>query len=115
MTQLSKQIHLLILAALLVSIGMAPAAAQGTFEEVSTEDTLYIRGLISKVYPDTMQISIKPAKGKRVRVTIDPDTIIEGVSQIDELEKEQQVKVWYSPHDGNNRAIKIKKMMDLGC
>ena len=62
MTQLSKQIHLLILAVLLVCIGIAPAAAQGTFEEVSTEDKLYIRGLISKVYPDTMQISIKPAK-----------------------------------------------------
>lgn len=115
MRELSKKIQLLILMTLLACVGISPAVAQGTFEEMSTEDMRYVRGLISKVYPDTMQISVKPAKGKRVRVTIDPDTIIEGVSQVDELEKEQQVKVWYSPDNGNNRAVKIKKMMDLGC
>jgi hypothetical protein len=92
-----------------------PIMANNTLEEVSTEDTLYVRGLVSKVYLDKMQISVRPPKGKSVRISIDPDTILEGVSQIDEFEKEQQVKVWYSADDDNNRAIKIIKMLELGC
>jgi hypothetical protein len=76
---------------------------------------LYVRGLISKVYPDRMEIAIRPPKGRVVRVALVPDTILTGVSRIDELEKEQQVKVWYSTEDGNNRAIRIEKMMELGC
>ncbi len=90
-------------------------AADDSFEEMSTEERLFVRGLISKVYPERMQISIRPAKGSLVRVSIDSDTILEGVSRIDELEKEQQVKVWYAPDDDNNRALKIVKMMELGC
>ena len=34
---------------------------------------------------------------------------------IDEFKKEQQVKVWYSLDEESNRAIKIIKMMELGC
>ena len=92
-----------------------PLAAQEMFEEMSTEDMLYVRGLVSKVDLAKMQISVKPAKGERVRITIDPDTQLDGVSQIDEFEKEQQVKVWYSIDNDTNRAIRIKKMMELGC
>ena len=89
--------------------------ANETLEEVSTEDTLYVRGLVSKVYLDKMQISVRPPKGELIRISIDPETILEGVSQIDEFEKEQQVKVWYSVDEDNNRAIKIIKMLELGC
>jgi hypothetical protein len=85
------------------------------FEEMSTEGMLYTRGLISSVYLDKMQISVRPPKEKRIIITIDPDTIFEGVKRIDELQKKQQVKVWYSPAGDENRAVKIKKMMDLGC
>ena len=92
-----------------------PILANETLEEVSTEDTLYVRGLVSKVYLDKMQISVRPPKGKSIRISIDPDTILEGVSQIDEFAKEQQVKVWYSVDEDNNRAIKIIKMLELGC
>jgi hypothetical protein len=40
---------------------------------------------------------------------------MEGVSQIDEFEKEQQVKAWYRVENGDNNAIKIIKLMELGC
>ena len=100
-----------------VTMPLAPltVAAEALFEEVSTEDLLYVRGLISRVYPEKMQISVRPPKSKLVRISIDADTILEGVSQIGDFEKEQQVKIWYSPENEKNRAIKIKKMMDLGC
>lgn len=107
---------LLSLSLLLIVLSAAPLAAGDSFEEMSTEGRLFVRGLISGVHPDRMQISVRPAKGELVRVSIDADTVLEGVSRIDELKKEQQVKVWYAPDkDNNNRALKIEKMMELGC
>jgi hypothetical protein len=92
-----------------------PGNSAELFEEMSTEGLLYTRGLISSVSLDKMQIAVRPPKDKRIVITIDPDTIFEGVKRIDELQKKQQVKVWYSPADDQNKAVKIKKMMDLGC
>ena len=89
--------------------------ADETFDEVSTADRLYVKGLVSGVDVEHMQISVRPPKGKSIRVRIEPETILEGIAQIDEFEKEQQVKVWYSVDDDGNRAVKIVKMMDLGC
>lgn len=105
----------MLLISLIIQLNALPVVAEVMLEEVSTEDYIYVRGLISKVYPGKMQISVRPTKGKLVRIVIDSDTILDGVSQIDDFEKEQQVKIWYSPDNHNNRAIKIKKMMDLGC
>ena len=85
------------------------------YEETSTDDVIYMRGIVSRVSLEEMQIAVRPLKGKRVVITIDPDTLLEGIYQIDELEKKQQVKVWYSIQEETNKAIKIKKMMDLGC
>jgi len=102
---------LIILSGFQVSKGNAA----DLFEEMSTEDTLYIRGIISSVSLEKMQIAVRPPKSGRIIIRIDPDTILEGVKQIDELAKKQQVKIWYSPAGSANRAVKIKKMMDLGC
>jgi len=90
-------------------------AADDSLEEMSTKEHLFVRGLISKFDPERMQISVRPAKGDLVRVLIDSDTVLDGISRIDEFEKEQQVKVWYKPDNDSNRAIKIVKMMELGC
>ena len=115
MKQQAPVFAFLVLLGALFLFGVKPIIAEGMYEEVSTEDMLYLRGLISKVDTDNMQILVRPPKGRGIRVTIDPDTLLEGVSQIDEFEKEQQVKVWYSIDNDVNRAIKIKKMMELGC
>lgn len=115
MKQRAPLLALFLLVGALFIFGVKPITAEEMYEEVSTENMLYVRGLISKVDTDKMQISVRPPKGKRIRITIDPDTLLEGVSQIDEFEKEQQVKVWYSLETDTNRAIKIKKMMELGC
>jgi len=108
-------IKLILLISFFVNFSTLPIVAKERFEEESTENMFYVRGLISKVYADKMQISVKPPKSKRVSITLGPNTILDGASQIGELEKEQQVKVWYSTDNGDNQAIKIKKMMELGC
>lgn len=115
MKSISTVLKLALLLSSFIWFMLEPVLANENLEEVSTEDTLYVSGLVSKVYLDKMQISVRPPKGKLMRITIDPDTILEGVSQIDEFKKEQQVKIWYSLDEDSNRAIKIIKMMDLGC
>lgn len=85
------------------------------FEEVSTDNVTYMRGIISSVSTEEMQISVRPAKGDRVVVNIDPDTQMEGTRGIEDLEKEHQVKVWYQVEDNKNTALKIEKLPDLGC
>ena len=94
---------------------LSPVNAADLLEEMSTEDTIYIRGIISSVSPEKMQIAVRPPKSDRIVITIGPDTVLEGVKQIDELVKKQQVKIWYSPATSKNRAVKIKKIMELGC
>ncbi|MBT8332794.1 MAG: hypothetical protein HKP41_01755 [Desulfobacterales bacterium] len=91
------------------------AWADDSFEEMSTEERLFVRGLVSSVNIQDMVISVRPLKGKRIPIQLIPETILEGVSGIDKFEKKQQVKVWYIIEDNENRAIKIKKMMELGC
>ena len=84
-------------------------------EEVSTDEVIFTRGIISKIYAENMQIGVRPLKGKLIIISIDPDTLLEGFSRLDELGKKQQVKIWYSIENDGNKALKIKKMMDLGC
>lgn len=86
-----------------------------TKSETSADNTLYVRGLISSIYTDRMQIAVRPPKSKRIIITIEPATVFEGFQQLGELEKKQQVKVWYFIDDSGNRAVKIKKMLELGC
>jgi hypothetical protein len=112
---LGTLLNLTLLAWLLALPPLTSVAAEEMFEEVSTEDMQYVRGLVSSVRLDEMQISIRPPKGKTLRINITPDTVLEGVSQIDEFEKEQQVKVWYRIDEGENNALKIIKLMELGC
>ncbi|MEN8199996.1 MAG: hypothetical protein ABFR63_07985 [Thermodesulfobacteriota bacterium] len=39
-----------------------------------------------------------------------------GVPLLENLEKEQRVKVWYNSAGGDeNRALKLEKLPDLGC
>lgn len=92
-----------------------PAYADDSFEEMSTGDMLYVRGLVSSVSVEKMQISVRPPQKDRMVITIDSDTVLEGVKRIEEVQKEQQVKVWYVPAGSENLAVKIVKMMDLGC
>ena len=63
--------------------------AAETFEEMSTPNMLYVRGLVSAVSIEKMQISVRPPKEKRIRIIIDPDTLFDGdrTAMVDDLEQ----------------------------
>lgn len=107
--------NLILVISFCLCFGTNSVAAVEDFKELSTDNMLYLKGVISKTYPNEMQISVKPPKGKLVRIIINSNTVLEGVTKVDDFKKEQQVKVWYSQGKGNNQAIKIKKMIRLGC
>ena len=115
MENMTRLISSFLVLVLLSGWPVLPAHADDQFEEMSTKDMLYVRGLVSSVSVEKMQLAVRPPKSERIVITLDPDTVLEGFERIDELEKKQQVKIWYSPAGSENRAVKIKKMMDLGC
>lgn len=92
-----------------------PGYANNYFEEISTDEIVFIKGIIGKVSMNTMQFTVRPLNGKRVLITIGSQTLLEGLYTIEELDRGQQAKIWYSIKKDGNKALKIKKMMDLGC
>lgn len=98
-----------------IGLQVQQGEAAESFEEISTPDMLYVRGLIGSVSLEKMQISVRPPKDKRIVITVVPDTILEGFKGLDQLAKKQQVKVWYESAGTEHRAVKIKKLMELGC
>ncbi len=84
-------------------------------EEVSTNDYLFVQGIVSSVSPEKQTITVKQRKGPKISFSIDKDTVFEGFYKLTELKQRQKIKVWYQPKEQENKALKILKPLDLGC
>lgn len=104
---------LLFLGFLLMLSGPLPAAQFD--EDVSSQDSLYISGMINTVSPENRSITIKQKKGPRVTVGVNSETEFSGVKKFEDLKTSQMIKLWYRPEQGGNTALKIVKLPDLGC
>ncbi len=93
----------------------APLAARQYNEDVSSQDYLFVKGMVRSVAPETQSIIIEQKKGPDVVITVNPDTELVGVSKYEDLEVRQVIKVWYRPEQGGNSGLKIIKLPDLGC
>lgn len=93
----------------------SPLHATEFKEEVSTQDYLFAKGIIRSVSTDDSTITFKQKKGPNISVSIDETTTFEGFYKLEELKPRQQIKVWYTPDNQKNRALKIQKPLDLGC
>jgi hypothetical protein len=98
-----------------VSVPVSSGREAGGVDGMSTDNALYVRGLISFVSVPEMRIGIRPLKGERVAVSIGPDTVLEGFGALDELARRQQVEVWYIVVGDEKQAVRIVQMMELGC
>lgn len=106
-------ICLVFLGFLLMLSGPLPAAQFD--EDVSSQDSLYIKGMINTVSAGDRSITIKQKKGPRITVRINAETEFGGVKKFEDLETSQMIKLWYRPEQGGNTALKIVKLPDLGC
>jgi hypothetical protein len=93
----------------------APLQGAQFEEDVSTQDYLFVEGIIRSISPENQMIKIKQRKGPTISVFIDENTIFEGFYKLTELQPRQKIKVWYQPAQTNNRALKILKPLELGC
>lgn len=100
---------------LVVSAACAEDYLSKNFEDISTNEMLYVRGLVSKVSPETMQVWVRPPKAKLIQLNLQPNSVLEGFGALGELKVKDQVKVWYATDKDENRVIKIVKLLDLGC
>ena len=93
-----------------------PLSAAGLYEEdVSSQDYLFVKGMIHTISSEARSITIQQKKGPKIKLRISPDTEFEGVKKYEELQVRQVIKVWYRPEPGGNTALKIVKTPDLGC
>jgi len=93
----------------------SPLAARQYEEEVSSQEYLFVKGMILTVSPEARSIKIQQKKGGTITLFINPETEFEGVSKYEELQVRQVIKVWYNPEQSGGTALKIVKLPDLGC
>lgn len=89
-------------------------AAQYT-EESSTQEYLFVKGMLRDVSPANQTITIQPKDGPRITVFADVTTEFKGFRKLDELQKRQEIKIWYRQEQRGNIGLKIFKPMELGC
>jgi hypothetical protein len=104
-----------ILAFFCLLLFSAPLQGAQFEENVSTDDYLFVEGILRSVSPKEQTITIKQKKQPSISFSIDENTIFEGFSELTELQLRQKIKIWYHPEQENNRALKILKPLELGC
>ena len=82
---------------------------------VSVDETLLIQGVVRRVLPGENMIFVKVTRGEKIKIRVYRQTGFVGTVSLKELERGQWVKVWYSVAGGENRAVKVEKLPDLGC
>lgn len=89
--------------------------AQNSTSEISVDEALFIQGIVKRISLEKKLITIKPSKAERVKIQLDEQTDFAGMTALEELEKGQRVKVWYTVIGDENRAVKVQRLPDLGC
>lgn len=100
---------------LFVAVSTSGCAIRETGAMAAGQETYLVQGVVQEISPAAGMLLVKPNKEKAVQLVIDQETSFAGVSSAAAIEKRQRVKAWYILDGGQNRAVKIEKMPDLGC
>ncbi len=106
---------IIVLAGCLLLFLAPVVAAQDSISAMSTDETLLIQGTVRRVLPGEKTITVKVDKGKKIQILVGQFTGFVGISSLEELKKGQRVKVWYTVVGEENRAVKVEKLLELGC
>lgn len=109
---LLSQVMLLLVTLVLTAL---PVSAGSEEQGMSSADTIFVKGLVRSVTAADNTLTIRPNKGQRITVTVDPLTEFKGFYKLEELQKRQIIEVWYRPGPSGNMAIKIVRPLELGC
>lgn len=92
-----------------------PAHGAQFEEEVSTDEYLFVKGMVQSISVEEQKLTLKQKNGEKISISIGEDTLFEGFYKITELQLRQKIKVWYQPKGEENKALKILKPLELGC
>ncbi len=106
---------IIVLAGCLLLFLAPVVAAQDSISAMSADETLLIQGTVRRVLLKEKTISVKVDKGKKIQILVGQLTGFVGISSLEELKKGQRVKVWYTVVGEENRAVKVEKLLELGC
>lgn len=81
-------------------VSQSPLPAQGKVETFNLE-----KG----------KLTIKTSKGERISVFTGSPPVLVGYPSLGEIKKEHGVKIWYTIEGTKKIALKIEKMLDVGC
>ena len=92
------------------------ALAQDNLEGRSVDqEFVLVEGKARDISPEENTLTVKPRKGKKVKVVLDPSVSFKGASSLQDIEKANRVKVWYIIDGDYKRAFKVEKLPELGC
>ncbi|MBB5349239.1 hypothetical protein JWG42_11780 [Desulfoprunum benzoelyticum] len=110
-----RRLTVLVAALGLFFLQTAPLAAALYEEDVSTGEYLYLKGMVRKVSATDKSVVLEQVKGPRVTIRVTPDTELEGIGKLEDLQTRQIIKVWYRPEQDGNLGLKILRLPDVGC
>lgn len=90
-------------------------ADQGKDEPQLLADTVLVTGMVKSIDFESKTVVIKPKKGKKMSFSYADQTEFRGVVSLNEIEKRQQVKIWYFKDGNKNMAVRIQLVPELGC
>lgn len=93
----------------------APVHGTQFEEEVSTDEYLFVTGMVQSISVEERKLTLKQKNGEKIPLIIGEDTLFEGFYKLTELQLRQKIKVWYQPKGEENKALKILKPLELGC
>ncbi len=116
LTQKNQQAGwLIILAGCLLLFTPSFLTAQDSSSAMSGEETLFTQGSIRKVSVGDHTLSVKISREERIQIQVTPLTDYVGMKSLTDLTRGQRVKVWYTLAGGENRAVKVELLIDVGC
>jgi hypothetical protein len=92
-----------------------PAHGAQFEEEVSTDEYLFVKGMVQSISAEEQKLTLKQKNGEKISFIIGEDALFEGFYKLTELQLRQKIKVWYQPKGQENKALKILKPLELGC
>lgn len=99
---------------LFVLIFFTTAQVNYASNEMTTDkNIMLVSGKIRLISIETMSLAVRPNKGKRIQIMFTDETQLENFNSYEKLNKNDQVKIWYSKEGERNRAIKILKVIDV--
>lgn len=109
-------ILLIMIMGLFFSLFPQNAPARTDQDEMTLEQGfLTVQGMVKNISDDPPAITVKPHKGDAVRIMLDGDTVLSGVSSLDDIERRRRVKIWYRVDGGRKTAVKVDVLPELGC